>query len=832
MAYRVSAQTGNFNTASTWNQVTNTPTLHASTNITVTNSDKYTATFTAPNTTNACTGVLVLCTTATTQNWTATLQESSVDTAATVTITAADVLANGWVYFKFPTPYVFTTTGAGAYRFKIRTASSTSSAAAADAAGTAFAFLATDDRQVVPSATENVWVQAPNNTGTLTVTMDGTQSIGDGADTALLAVAARSIGLALVVGKGGVFKWDTAASATLTSKGSISIASGGEFDMGTVATPIPAAYTARLTFNQNGTTGNYGLRNNASGRLILQGAPKSSTSLWKTKYVSGVGTAASPLVTSTAVDWSVGDEIMVTPGTDSATNYNETENKFIKTKNSSTSYVLSDTAGGAEAAFTYTHITDSHILNVQRNVIIDTTNTAQAYYLTNASATAGDFDADWVRFETVGTSTASKTGVLIAGTTGVVGQCDYSVAYRPLYHGFVWATSKESLTHTGLIACMQNSSVNSTGAFALFTQPNNKTLVDCFAVKNNRCGWYLSAFSNGTFTRCYGISSSTAVATNNGGFYISSCAGLTFTDCEVEASRSFGIACAGFSNVRFSDSSLGSKATNLADVQSITDTLNQGIFDTCTFGNAAFVANYLNAVPGTLLQFKNTSGTQYNNSWYTYTGYAVASGASLTDTTTRTVGSHAARLTPEENTAGFSWSFKILAKASSAVYCLGFLQKNATFGTSVAKVELYLPGSTTADSTYTMSNVTGAWEVFSVSASYAGTVDDYATVKVTGITATAGAYLYLADIFNGTNSITGMNVWDDGMPSPIMFEQLGDASAVWAVPTSALTVSGSVGELVVDIPDITWSTDLTSYNTASTAGKVVKQIKSISQANL
>jgi hypothetical protein len=801
MAYRVSAQTGNFSTASTWNQVTNTPTIHASTSITVTNSNKYTATFTAPNTTNACTGVLVLCTTVPTQDWTVTLQENSIDTAATATIAVADIpvssSSTSWVYFRFSAPYVFTSTTAGYYRFKLRTASSATGQAAADSGGSLFAFLAVDDRQSVPATTENVWVQAPNNTGTLTVTMDGTQSIGDGADTSLMVAAQRSLGLALTVGKGGVVSWDSTASATLTVKGSVINLVGGEFAMGTVATPIPAAYTARLLFNQNGTTTNYGIRNNAGGRMILQGAPKSSTSLWKTKYVSGVGTAASPLVTSTAVDWSVGDEIMITPGTDSATNYNETENKFIITKNSSTSYVLSNTSGGAEAAFTYTHSTDSHILNVQRNVLIDTSNTAHAFYLANASTVAGDFDVDWTRFETVGSSTTSKTGIIFSGAVNVKVQCDYSVAYRPLYYGFVWSNSKEPSTHTGLIGCLQNSGTNTTGAFALFTQPNNKTFTDCFAIKNNRMGWYLSGIYNATFTRCYAISGATALTTNGGGFYIPNSGALTFTDCESEANRSFGIYASGFSNVRFVNSSIGSKCTNLTDIQVVADTFNQGVFDTCTFGNASPVVNYLNSIPGTLLQFNNTNGTQYNNTWYTYTGYAVATGAGLTDTTTRTSGSYAVRLTPEENVDGMSWSFKILAKANSAVYCLGFLQKNATFGTSVAKVELYLPGSSTADATYTMSNTTGVWEVFSVSASYTGSVDDYATVKITGITATAGAYLYIADIFNGTNAITGMRVWDDGMPSPIMFEQLGDAAAVWAVPTSALTVSGSVGELVV-----------------------------------
>jgi len=61
-------------------------------------------------------------------------------------------------------------------------------------------------------------------------------------------------------------------------------------------------------------------------------------------------------------------------------------------------------------------------------------------------------------------------------------------------------------------------------------------------------------------------------------------------------------------------------------------------------------------------------------------------------------------------------------------------------------------------------------------------------------TFTSAAYLYVADISNGTNTITALKPWSDGLPSPVMFEQLGDAAAVWQVLTASLTTTGTTGK--------------------------------------
>ena len=53
MAIRGNIGTGPWNTAGTWGTLSNTPTLHTSNSIIISTSNVYTATFTAPNTTNA-----------------------------------------------------------------------------------------------------------------------------------------------------------------------------------------------------------------------------------------------------------------------------------------------------------------------------------------------------------------------------------------------------------------------------------------------------------------------------------------------------------------------------------------------------------------------------------------------------------------------------------------------------------------------------------------------------------------------------------------------------------------------------------------------------------
>lgn len=799
MAQHAAAATGNWSAGATWNQITNTPTLHASTNLAIDGTGRFTATFTSPGATISCTGVLLYITAVGTGGTvTVTLQEATIDTLAARTINITSLVANSWVYFRFASPHLMAVITANTYRFKVQVTSPTGTTnAATDSGGTLYCFLATDNRAAVPASTDDVWIVGHNQATAITVTMDGTQTIGSGTD--VTGINRRTIGAGIVINNSGLLTWDIAASATLTCKGNVIVFSGGELRMGTVAVPYPTAYVATLSFNENGTSVRYGLETHDNGKLTLQGRVITSTSLWKTTYSSGAGTAASPMIVADSVDWTVGDEIIVCAYSSNATNYQESENKFIITKNSATSYVLSDTAGGVEAAFTYTHTAGAYILNVQRNIIIKSTTTTESTYYNNNNTTAGDVNIDWARFETVGANVANKTGLHLAGTLAIPFAIDYTVCYRSLFNGIaIIGNNNNTITMTGLISTIAtNQAITMVGSL-------NKTFVDCFAVKNTATGFNLNTGGGNTFTRCVAISNnlSGGGGTSSGINVVQS--KNTFNSCEAHCNRGRAVVLQG-ADVIFNNFLCGTKGTNAIDVSTPNTVYIKTVFNNSTFGSATLVGLYTSMLTGSEIAFHTLNGTANNHVWYTNTGIARSSGAGLVDTTTKTAGNLAVRLAPEDLTIGFVWEFLIALKASSAAQIVGFAQKNAAFGTAVCTVELFLPGSTTADATYTLDNSTGAWQVFVLAASYTGLVGAFATIRITAKTATASAYVYFTDFYNGTNALTGLQAWYNGKPTPVMTDLLGDPASVWAILTSTQSTAGTIGKLVVDNLNATMS---------------------------
>lgn len=788
MARLVANATGNFTASATWDTGVNTPTIHASTNITISSGGINSATFTAPNTTNFSTGALIFIPAiGSAGTITATLQESGVDKAsASIAVTALQ--ANTWVYFRWATPYQYTTTGAGAYRIKLANAAGTgTTSAAADSGGSNFAYLATDDRHSAPVASDDVFIVAPNQGSAITITVDANATFGSGTATGAPTANGRVIGNALYLYNNGTLDFSRVASTTLTVKGIIEIGKGGYFYMGTVASPIPTPYVATLALDQNGVTANYPIQCENIGHFILQGNAYPSTTLYKTTYSSGLGTAASPLITATAVDWTVGDEIVVTGSA-----YNTFEKKFIKTKNSSTSYVLSDTAGGVEAAFVNARTTNHRIFNLSRTVVIKSTNASFGWCFIGKSQVTGDINIDWSRFEYLGGTASGLRGLqVVSSSTSDKASCDYSIIYVPNELGFVLDTSKQALTFTGLISYGQVGATN-TGTFAMYTTPNNKTFVDCFAVGNERIGFALTSGVNFTFTGCEAWNCNSDNNGNAGGWVATNSVSCTWNSCHTHGNRANGFVASGIVACTFNSYNTGTYGDNTVDFFAISNFYNDCVFKSSLFASTTLVSNYLSQVPGSKIAFHEYQQTTNNHRWYTAYGSAQSTGAALSDTTVRTNGSLGLRIAPEDSTDGFQWEFKILARAASAVSILGFIKKNAAFGTDAATVSLFLPGSTTADATTTMGNDTN-WNVFNLAASYVGTVDAYATVRITAKTVTGSAYIYVDDLYNGTNQITGLDVWDSGLPSPIMFEELGDASAVWAVLTSTLTTPGTTG---------------------------------------
>jgi len=831
MSYRVANSDTTLSSVTGWDTVTNTPTLHASTNLTTLTTQSYSAAYTAPNTTNAATGGAVMMSSNGSYSsgdttLTLTLQEYNgatwADTAATSTITTNTTskafTVGSWIYFRFGSAYTFTTTSAGYYRLKIVRGTVTNAPTLRmDSGGSNFAFMATDNRLGAIASTDDLLVLGINY-ATTAVTWDGTQSIGSGLGALTQQTSSFTLSCALYIGAYGVVTADTVADVTTTCKGHLITAWGSTFNIGSSGTPYPEARQFTWQFNPT-TTGDFGFRT-YNGNLNFYGYPKSSTTTWQTVYSSGVGTAADPLIVSDSVDWVVGDEIVVLASSNNATNYNEIEYRFIKTKNSATSYVLSSTVGGAESALVYTH-TSARIANIKRNILFTTTNSTKSSYalFSNAAVTNspnnGTMIFNWMSFSTFGYSSTPTGAEGVSFDATSTFSLDYCVIRNSRYCGLWGQNNKKIVTINGLIIIG-----NATATYCLYGQSlGNKTFNDLWCIDNTNQG--ISSYgSTNIFNRAIVNGCRKSASTGVGGVSLTLTTATTFNDSEINACGVGVWASNTASEIVFNDCLIGTNGYNaLCDI-GLSNIYLTCLFNNCTFGSTTFIPsdvtrNYMTLVAGSELRFHKKQTTDNLHFWYSSYGGAYATGAGLADTLVRTPGSLNVKIAPEDSTYGFSWVFLVPANINQVCSFSGFFLKNVAMGTDVCTVSLFLPGNPitgTPDATATLSdNVSNAWtgsavQAVSLSAYYTGTVDGFAAVVINAKSTTAGAYLYCADFYNSGDSSTlydrlaGLTIWEKGKPSPIITQLSlgGIAPAVWGVSMNGLTTTGTTGKKLKD----------------------------------
>lgn len=818
MARYIAHATGDSDAAGTWGKVTNTPTIHGSTNITVSASGIFSTTFTAPSTSNVAKGVMVAFNQfGTAGTITATLQEdiggvgSWADVAASSAYTLS-AFASGlfmWVYFPLTSNYTFATTGANRYRWKLNTASASGTTSVrADSGGTLFCFCSTDDTGTTPAVGDQCWLGG-NGSSQITVTAKNGFAFGNG-ETALVGNASVTTDMKL---DNSILKWDTAASTTVTCRGQILVGCNGELQIGTVATPYPTGLVATLSFDYSagGTSGDMGIyqQNSTTTKVIVQGLPAvgGGTTNWKTKYVSGTGTAASPLVTSTAVDWNVNDEIVVT-----ATAANgQSEYKFIKTKNSSTSYVLSDTAGGAEAALTHTHSTEAHIINLTRNVIITSTDSTKGWYYRNIVQTAGNADWDWVRLHRAGGTGSSRIAFQMTDSDLDEGDCDYCVFYESVDLSFRMDTSKVTQSFTGLVVARQRAATTQS-CITLTSGSNNKTFTDCFVIGAQRQGMNIASSFNVTLNNFYIIDCNQDNTATVGPLQLN-IAQVVANDCDFACNLQQDIYAVGtgvnhvFNDCRFSP--YGTAASK--SILSLADTFQSALFNNCTFGSATLFTPNLTLLPGSEIRFHKYQQTADNHLWYTTAGIASSTGAGLSDTTLHTSGSgyKAMRVESQDSANNFIWDFDVptgniqnktmtiavWVKINSATYYAGTHQKPTL--------------SVTYDTETTSSSVatgTTDWQQLSVTFTPTTTAESV-SVSLNNRTDATGsnAYVYWDDMSilyppGVTLNLGGFDAaWIQAQPATPPISTSISAADVWTVPTSTLTTAGTTGKQQKDM---------------------------------
>ena len=185
MAVRSMTATQSFSAPTQADTVTNTMTQHATINITISSASFTSVAYTAANGGESITGVWVyVVAVGSAGTVTAQLQGNSagyVDIAGVaVTVNTTDLKAGGWFYFRYAAAHAVVSGAASYYRVKLTGAGMTgTTTVAADSAGTAFSYYATDNRNTTtaPGTSDNL-VVGGHAGATVTLTLDGTQTIG------------------------------------------------------------------------------------------------------------------------------------------------------------------------------------------------------------------------------------------------------------------------------------------------------------------------------------------------------------------------------------------------------------------------------------------------------------------------------------------------------------------------------------------------------------------------------------------------------------------------------------------------------------------------------
>ena len=627
MAIKAAVASGTFSTM-TWYTVRNTPTIHASTNVTVSASANTTlsATFKANSTSDTNYGVFVyIGGVGSAGTVTFSLQEydgvSAWTTRASQTRTVPQLTLFQWQWVNWSTPYTYTTTTAGYYRINAQISGATGTTSlAADSGGSLFAYVTPDDASAgTPGTGDDIWIGGTSGTPTV-VTLDVSSTVGSRTDTTGKTV--RSIGNAVNIVPYGGLVWDSTATVDLICRGNFIVGSYGTWQMGTSVSRYAAGQTGSLTFSM-ASTGLHGIHFSQNGIVSLYGQNIVHASTWE----SGAGTAVSPLVTSDTTNWAVNDKIVITAPT-----YSNHIEKFIKTVVSPTSYTLSNTAGGAESGITVGNYTagTSLCLNITRNVKVTSDNSTYSFFVN-------------------GDNNTTTTNMLLDSV-----QCSYweqdsnndsnlNMTECTFYDSSLqWASTQtdfSAITISNIISVRNtSSSVTSTmvviGSGSTGREAKSITINGLYVVGSSRNGIYFNIIS-GILSNIYvhncnkgELSSSSYQPMVINKSFVSSFTGVEVFGCRVSSLTLGSIVDTSITNGKFT--------STVSDLMCSSGSFCQVLFSNCLFNTAIlFDTNNPRStlVNGSEIRFTKLDQTANSNFVYYKYGIFNSTGYSLTDTT-------------------------------------------------------------------------------------------------------------------------------------------------------------------------------------------------------
>ena len=497
MANLVSAASGNFTAAATWQTTDTTSFLNSETNTTAsTTSFVSSAAFTPGAITIDGIGLKISSRNAGGGTFSTRLIDTGTATAVAGTTVTTNSAAfsfygnvSGWVFFKFAAPVTLVV--ATNYAVQIQSSiAGTVTVYRNSTAGNWSRFLRTTTTSAPAAADYLIICGEQTGTGTfntLTVTMDET--------------AATNYSGGIEISSQGILSYGTTASTNyqLRMSNNLLVNGGGSLRIGTSGTPIPSTSTANLEFIV-GSNVQFGLSQRGDADIQTFGTTKTGRA-----YLNAdAAAAATTITTDISTGWLSGDSIAIASTT---TTPGQTELVTLSANATGTSVPVS-ALGFAHSG---TSPTQAEIINVTRNVrIFGTSTTLQTFILTSGTSSSS---FNYTELYFMGSATSGKRGVDVDSTL------------------FSYATFTGCAFRNFEVASSIGINIDAAGN-------DNITVSDCvfYRIANVGIQYANATSSSNSFTNCWVL----GMITNNA-FLITALAGI-FTGCNAAGGGTTGFA--------------------------------------------------------------------------------------------------------------------------------------------------------------------------------------------------------------------------------------------------------------------------------------------------
>jgi hypothetical protein len=797
MAIYAPKASGDWSSSATWGTVTEPAAPHATVN-TVTSdltsaAPGFSTAFTAPSTSDAAVACIMYFPAVSATTWTAILQEFNGSTwtdVATGTLDNSDLLgAQTFMRIDLPTPYTYTTTSANRYRWKVYGAAGVRRPHRFAAGGTTDVWVYNvDNRGGVPGTSDQAFLVSDANNQRV-VTLDASVTIRGGTATTYGQTLALHR-TASIVQYFTDLVIATTGSITLSFRGNWNHHSGA-VKYGTAS--VPGTNAVNIVVDMNGVASSNAIFVFWQAKWLIY-ADNSRTK--GTFYTSGAGTAASPLVVADSTGWQVGDLIVVASGT---TN-NNTEEKYVRTVSGS-DITLSNTAGGAEAGLSNTYDATAAVVNLTCSFKIDSENPGTSinrFIRQHTVPTSGYW---------AGVAETVFEGVELSSYGNATTAQGMAIGLNASSGTGPWTMRRCSITNIASSSPAMNVSTKDAVLFedcvwytAIGTSRRHATFGSVSSQVRMRRNWHIGTNTVG----CLLIGATNTViedpvfrqVNRDGGasgaaFVMNGCLYNRIINPDIRTTRN----AAFFGNISSAELVVeGGVIESDTVVRAGADQLATVLISDATISATGDLVNLTTGAPGSRVTFANLNDSTDDQRTYETYGAKRTTGDGLDDTTAFVSGSKAYALYPQSASVPLTQDFNILASPGQTVY---FLAQVGQIGGASAVLRLFLPGSSTPDAEYTMA-VSDEWVPVVIAAYY----DDSAVPGIARVELEAGGTsgaVYIDSIYNGGNEATALDLFYRGQPAPLMVEGIGDPASIWAYPTLALNVGGSVGEHVMEL---------------------------------